>query len=543
MKGMKLSTKLTSGFICIAFIIIVGGVVGWYGIYQTENALKDANDVRLPGVKALAAMNEAQTLLRVSERSLLIPEFTSNGELNNRQFSNATDALKRMDEASKIFEALPKSKDQTALWSSVKASGETWKKDYSQYLELMKSGKREDALALSNGQLRDSYVASAKNIGDIIALNMKEAKDSGANAETASGRIKLLASGGTMTGVILTIAFGIFFPIMITRPINHAIAGLGDGAEQVVSASSQVATASQSLADGASRQASAVEETSSSLEEMSSMTKQNADNAEQARVLMSSDARESYVVITEKMTLMQEVVNASVKASEETSKIIKTIDEIAFQTNLLALNAAVEAARAGETGAGFAVVAEEVRNLAMRSAEAAKNTEAMIADSTKKIQQASALFEQVNGELSNNRHIAKKVTELVGEIAAASGEQSQGIEQINKAVHEMDRVVQQNAANSEESASAAEEMNAQAQSMRGYVDELVQVIEGRRQGSSDVSVERVTHRDIKVVSIVDKQKTKERKALPSPTDDRREKVKTVQPRRAIPMKGADFKDF
>jgi methyl-accepting chemotaxis protein len=125
----------------------------------------------------------------------------------------------------------------------------------------------------------------------------------------------------------------------------------------------------------------------------------------------------------------------------------------------------------------------------MRSAEAAKNTETMIADSTKKIQQASALFEQVNGELSNNRHIAKKVSDLVGEIAAASGEQSQGIEQINNAVHEMDKVVQQNAANSEESASAAEEMNAQAQSMKGYVDELIQVIGGSRQVfSSEVTV-------------------------------------------------------
>ena len=212
------------------------------------------------------------------------------------------------------------------------------------------------------------------------------------------------------------------------------------------------------------------------------MTKQNADNAQQASLLMSNDAKQSYRVITEKMALMQEVIKASVTASEETAKIIKTIDEIAFQTNLLALNAAVEAARAGETGASFAVVADEVRNLAMRSAEAAKNTEALIADSTVKIQEASALFDQVDSELSSNRHIARKVTELVGEIAAASQEQAQGINQINNSVAEMDKVVQQNATNAGESASSSEEMNAQARHLNHVVGDLTNLIGGDSRG-------------------------------------------------------------
>ncbi|NTW76619.1 MAG: hypothetical protein HGB33_02370 [Syntrophaceae bacterium] len=326
--------------------------------------------------------------------------------------------------------------------------------------------------------MRDSFLTATKNIDALITLNMKESTETKINAEQAANRIKYLASGGTITGVILTILFGIFFPLMITRPINHAIAGLNEGSEEVVAASSQISIASQSLAEGASKQASAVEETSSSIEEMSSMTKQNAGHAQEASIMMSVNAKESYRLITEKMNLMQKVIEDSVKASEETSKVIKTIDDIAFQTNLLALNAAVEAARAGEIGAGFAVVADEVRNLAQRSAVSAKNTESLIEDSNKKIRQASALFEEVSSELSNNRHIARKVTGFINEIATASMEQAQGIEQINKAIQEMDKIVQQNAANAEETTSTAEEMNAQAEKMKDNVSELVSLVEG-----------------------------------------------------------------
>ena len=167
------------------------------------------------------------------------------------------------------------------------------------------------------------------------------------------------------------------------------------------------------------------------------------------------------------------------KASEETSKIIKTIDEIAFQTNLLALNAAVEAARAGEAGAGFAVVADEVRNLAMRAADAAKNTAGLIEDTVSKINHGSEIVTKTNDAFSKVAESSSKVGELVGEIAAASKEQSDGISQVNTAVAEMDKVVQQNAANAEESASASEEMNAQAEQMKGFVNELVTLISGK----------------------------------------------------------------
>jgi methyl-accepting chemotaxis protein len=269
------------------------------------------------------------------------------------------------------------------------------------------------------------------------------------------------------------------------------------------------------------------------------MTKQNAENAKQASVMMSHDANDSYRMIGDKMALMQEVVSASVRASEETAKIIKTIDEIAFQTNLLALNAAVEAARAGESGAGFAVVADEVRNLAMRSAEAAKNTASLIEDSTKKIQQASVLFEQVDGELTNNRQIAKKVTEFINEIAAASGEQAQGIDQINKAVAEMDKVTQQNAANAEESASASEEMNAQAEQMKKVSVTLANIIGGSSNGfKKDVDDYYQEKRGIRgALTAVKSIKNAGKEVIPYT------KVKNADPDRVIPMGDSDFKNF
>jgi methyl-accepting chemotaxis protein len=208
------------------------------------------------------------------------------------------------------------------------------------------------------------------------------------------------------------------------------------------------------------------------------MTKQNADNANQAKAMMA-ETKKIVEKVDSHMSKMAAAIAEITKTSEETGKIIKTIDEIAFQTNLLALNAAVEAARAGEAGAGFAVVADEVRNLAMRAAEAARNTNGLIENTIKAVKQGNELTSATREAFRENVIVAGKVGQLIDEIAAASQDQAQGISQINKAVSEMDKVTQETAAGAEESASASEELTAQAEQMKGYVSNLVAVIGGK----------------------------------------------------------------
>jgi methyl-accepting chemotaxis protein len=252
------------------------------------------------------------------------------------------------------------------------------------------------------------------------------------------------------------------------RQLQEALTEVVAGAEQVDVASSEISSGSQALAQGASEQAISLQEMSSSLQEMASMTKQSAANAKEAKSMVDG-ARASAEKGMDSMSRLSQAIGKIKESSDQTGKIVKTIDEIAFQTNLLALNAAVEAARAGEAGKGFAVVAAEVRNLAMRSAEAAKSTASLIEASAKNAEGGVAINQEVLKNLQEISVQVKKVSEVMAEIAAASAQQSQGVDQITTAVGQMNQVTRQTAASAEESASAAEELLSQSAEMKSLV--------------------------------------------------------------------------
>ena len=335
------------------------------------------------------------------------------------------------------------------------------------------------AMAVINVDRAAASAAFAKIAEELSQKGLGHAKEIADQARDSLGRSSYVMGIGLIVAAIvgLTLAF------LITRGIVNALLrtvdDLGNCSAQTAAASQQVASGSQSLADGTSKTAAALEETSASMEEMSSLVQQTTLNTSSASAL-AHKARETGELGATAMSDLAKAI-AEIKANaDQTAKIVKTIDEIAFQTNLLALNAAVEAARAGDAGKGFAVVAEEVRNLAQRAGQAARTTSELIEKSVKSAESGVNLSHNVSQVVGDMTGASRKVSDLVGEIAASAKEIAQGIDQVGKAVRQMDQVTQGNAASAEENSAVGEEMSAQAQTLNQLVIDLEGMVRTRR---------------------------------------------------------------
>lgn len=540
MRNAKLGTKLIGAFIMISLIGVIIGLLGIVGMKSVQRSFSDLTDHYMMASLELSQANTAFEQANGDIKDLVVEtEALGIGHLAE----NLEKSRKIMDDKLTAYEKALVSKEGRTRLAKLKEKLAQYTPIANETAELGKTMKKEEASQMLYGQLAPVVTELRDMFSAMMSRSNAQVQEELADNNAAVNRIAVIMFISTVVGLILSFGLALLLTRSITRPINNVAAGLSEGAEQVASASAQVASASQNLAQGNSNQASSLEETSSSLEELSSMTKRTADNAAQAKAMMA-EARDIVARVSRHMEDMANAIKDITKSSEETGKIIKTIDEIAFQTNLLALNAAVEAARAGEAGAGFAVVANEVRNLAMRAAEAAKNTSNLIENTIQSVHNGNNLTNSTLTAFKENIAISDRVGVLIDEIATASQEQAHGIGEINTAVASMDKVTQESAANAEESASASEEMNAQAEQMKVFVQELIAVLEGDRQTNinANETFRKPLGQEMKEsVSLSMSGVNPRRRLLPTPGKPASNKI--IKPEDIIPLEEEKFRDF
>jgi len=465
MQTSNLTFKLTTFLVAAVAValMIAGGMYGLLRRVETENAIRaDRVLVTKNAVyELLSTLVDAQAALQNILR-LKDPD-----EIE-KSIDHFKEVLTRAQQLVKNTADLP-----PAVSEKLTALAETDQ----QAIDKFVLGENSAAYELVISTAPQRFEALLKIIRE-HSSTVEVAVQADAIAGTAAIR-RILVWAGVACGVlvVMLMTYGWRFRTSTVKQLRRMSTGLREASSQVAAAADQVSSASQELASGANEQASSLEETSASLNEMASMAKRNSEGAKRANEL-ARIARKSADAGAADMEQMRGSISAIKDSSDDIAKIIQTIDEIAFQTNILALNAAVEAARAGSAGMGFAVVAEEVRALAQRSAAASRETAGKIEAAINKTDQGVQISARVAQTLGEIVETVRKVDDLIAEVATASGEQDQGVEQINAAVSQMDKITQANAAGAEESAAAGEELKAQSMALQEVVNELSNMVGG-----------------------------------------------------------------
>jgi len=381
-----------------------------------------------------------------------------------------------MHKTIEAMEAGPLTPTDREAVTTIRSALDQWVGDFGEFADLCIAGHVEESTAITLKKTTPVMDTLQKNAAELARVSRQRQQQASTRALEAIEHTRVLE--GVLLVVLVFVGTGSAgIVIGLTKALRSIVVELSGGSQQITAAAGQVASSSQSLAQGASEQAASLEETSASSEEINTMAHKNAESSQAAAQLMTSSQRK-FVAANEKLEQMVVAMREINTSSDKISKIIRVIDEIAFQTNILALNAAVEAARAGEAGMGFAVVADEVRNLAQRSAQAAKDTATLIEESIAKSDDGKGKVNDVAAAIQGIIQEAAEVKGLIDHVSGGSQEQRRGIEQVAKAIVQMQNVTQTTAASAQESAAAAQELSAQSETLRGVAARLESMVEG-----------------------------------------------------------------
>jgi hypothetical protein len=488
MLGSKsLQVKMMFAITLSALMVAVVGGLGLRTASRGHENVSIIGTQQFPSFRGLSLIRQGQIESRMAYFKIINPALTL-----ERRKSYATDmesAITTMEAGIRLYDSIPHSPEEQAAWKEFTGSYTSYRKNLddfrpiaARYL-LEKDPVQSDTLlhqmlkVIARPEWATASRGCAAKLQELVDIGTKNVEGFIQKAESQSRSARMWISVIGFAALVTALGAGFLLSRTVTKKLRRIASDAENSAEQIASAAGQVSSASQEVAEGSQEQAASIQESSSSLEELASMTKLTTENTRAVAALVGESNR-LMTKAAQGTQAMDEAMREIKSASDQTGKIIKTIDEIAFQTNLLALNAAVEAARAGEAGKGFAVVAEEVRNLAMRAAEAARNTGSLIEENVTRVAGGVQIVDGLKTSLSEVTASSTRITNLVSDVAAASEQQSRGIEQINLAVNQMSSTTQRNAASAEESAGASQELNGQAESLRSSVRDLAEVIYG-----------------------------------------------------------------